>query len=99
MCRHRRQTVASDGGAFETGGARYAIVTAQVRCRWGIAACRAQADLTIRRITWVGAPREGPRRHAGATAAELEAVEAICLDHLEGGGVHGGPEWARTRSD
>ena len=74
------------------------IVTAQVRCRWGIAACRAQADLTIRRITWVGAPREGPRRHAGATAAELEAVEAICLDHLEGGGVHGGPEWARTTS-
>ena len=44
------------------------ILASQLRRRWGIAACRAQAELTLRRLIWIGA------RRADARPAEHEDV-------------------------
>ena len=44
------------------------IIASALRRRWGIAACRAQAELTLRRLVWIGA------RRADARPAEHEDV-------------------------
>ena len=70
------------------------MITSQVRRRWAMAGMRAQADLTIRRVQWIGAERHGRVPAAGAPQAALDAAAALDLDHLVAPHAQGGAAWA-----
>ncbi len=74
------------------------FVTSALRRRWGIAACRAQAEHTLRRLIWVGARRADarPAAHeevgeAGRDARAAAGAEAYAAQHAQGDGAWAGP--------
>ena len=74
------------------------ILSSALRRRWGIAACRAQAEHTLRRLIWVGARRADarPAEHeevgeAGRDARAAAGAEAYAAQHAQGDGAWAGP--------
>jgi hypothetical protein len=74
------------------------ILEAALRRRWGIAACRAQAEHTLRRLIWVGARRGDarPAAHeevdeAGRGARAAAGADAYAAQHAHGDGAWAGP--------
>ena len=72
------------------------ILASQLRRRWGIAACRAQAELTLRRLIWIGARRADarPAAHEDVGEAVRGARAAAGPEAYAQQAAAGGGDWA-----
>ena len=72
------------------------ILASQLRRRWGIAACRAQAELTLRRLIWIGARRADarPAEHEDVGEAVRGARAAAGPEAYAQQAAAGGGDWA-----